>query len=285
MFKVEKNLPIIISIIFSLIGCSNNESMESKKTLNKKDKDILSFSSSGSSSGPLQAREFCDIYMSSDAFIYGTIESIEFVETPFFIYDYSTGRGSLSETPLSPEICSTTAPSLKIDIKVDEFMSGHDLVSPSKLSLFIGGSDTFSMRPMPIMDVNYVADSGTRLASNYVAWQCDGDDVCGIENGEKIGFFAHNHYLQGYGDIWFLFNNKIFWSDEAFYKNTEHNKRDGILYSNVYKNKSLQDMSLSINQCSGYRSEEVEGIRNVVNNEIMNLLYASLPTCIPGVGQ
>jgi hypothetical protein len=261
----------LILVIF-IVSCStepNGENKQTTKNINK-DKNIFYFNNGGGylpSESP--AFSFCDTYSSADAFIYGTIDSIEMTEIPFVTQDET--RNYMIDLTREIDTCGAISPSMKINIKVDAFYSNYGTNRSDIISIFISLPDAMTMIPKPIMDINY--EAGPRLSSPHVAWECSGDTSCGPVIGERVGVFAHQYNYEGYGDIWYLHNSFFFWSDELNYPEAEGR------YMNIRQIKSLDEMILAIDNCKDYESEFTRGLRSTLQNEISIILGKFLPIC------
>lgn len=134
----------------------------------------------------------CGWAQSTDALIWGTIESLEWVDQPAVA---SWNVPDLNDRWREP--CAVTEPALDITIKVESVFHGENL--PEHLVVRMGPAQVRTLRPRP-----------HRTPNGEVAWTTgDGE---GFRIGQEVGFALH--YVPEF-DLWSLMGEPLFTMDRS----------------------------------------------------------------------
>lgn len=232
------------------------------------------FSGGSSSAQNINPEEFCDIYLSADAFIYGTITSIAWVEEPFVVLDLETGAPSPDMFAESVDQCKGLSPALKIDVEVNEFFSGYGLEKPKMVALYIGYERAKYMQPEPVPNFNWTSGR-PRISDSTVTWKsrnCEEDQTCSLNVGHQLGFFTNSYIYQNENEIWYLMEY-FFWANSLSYGVNGESK----YYDNLKNKSSLEDIQNAADNCRGWTSEIVAYRRG--DDRQYNVINFSLPHC------
>lgn len=252
-------LIILFSLFFWLGGCQKSEE--------KKQSQIPPvFKSSGGSVGGSSPVEFCDVYVSADAFIFGKIKSVEMIQDPFFIKSQTGEWVAVSDGDLIE--CTGYDPVLKITISVENFLSYYNTTLENlDVDLMIGMSWFQGMNPSPSPSLHFDG-RGTSLSSNEVSWNpehCSENEPCPLTPGMEIGLFAvqhpnYNQWVISEGLIWF-----------------PGMRLEGERYSNIYSKSSIADIINATDECKDYQSPFTEERRDEKTK--IDIINVNTPKC------
>lgn len=278
---------VILFFLCFLISCSSDEEQKSASTPDGEQKSEDADQSSQAEDylpmhpyfkvyvdpfGKIVPEEFCNMYLSADAFIFGSIVSVEMTEEPFVARDPITGERNADIVVESLDQCAGVSPALKIDIEVENFFSGYEFEQPRIISLYIGRERAWYMKPEPVPDFTI----GPRLNSSVVTWKnegCESGQPCALIAGQQLGFFANIYVDDGRNEIWYL-SEYFFWSSSASYPQDEG---ESPRYLNIKNKSNLTDIKNGIDTCNDWVSETVTARRNEDHRK--RLAVKSLADC------
>ena len=275
---MKKNISFItLAFAFLAMSCDVKSSQINDENAQNEKKIVPFFDFSGGYLPPEGAKvtNFCDMYLSADAFVLGTIQTAEMTENPFVAFD-STTWTVVSET--DSNACTGFDPALKIDIKIDQIISNYGLNLPEKISLYIGIKRFSAMQPEPIPDLELL-EKGTFLKTPHIVWSgsdCETGQGCSFFPDQQIGFFAN---FDSENNILYL-TEFAFWSESASYSaSLKGDSVSSIQFEQLYNKETFSQIEDATVGCGGYESDYIRNHRNSpeVRREIINELV--LPKC------
>ncbi len=184
--------------------------------------------------------EFCEMYLSSDAFIWGVVEDAKLIKTPYLTT--ATGWIIVEDVPI--EDCNAGMDrAFKLQLKATELHTEYGFTAQqhNTVSLYVGPHWFGYMVPEPLPELRSIENSGA----------CEDGHSCRFVAGQRVGFFAQ--YNQKY-NVWSL-SSWAFWSP---IRSAEETKYVGSwLLKSLLNKSSMEEIAEAIALCNGYQSERI----------------------------
>lgn len=205
--------------------------------------------------------DFCDMYLSSDAFIWGVVEDAKIIKTPYLTTDSYQWK-IVDDVPI--EDCKAGMdPAFTLRLKTTELHSNYGFTAQQHdaVSLYVGPSEFRYMVPEPLPELRSIENSGV----------CEEGHSCRFVAGQRVGFFAQ--YNQKY-NVWYL-SSWAFWSPIRSVEETQYVWpwiMEGLLGKS-----SMEEIAEAIALCDGYQSERIARWRDAATRQ--DWIEEALPRC------
>ncbi len=268
-------ISIFSMTLSSLTSCSSNEK-NSLNTDNQWRPPVFVSGSGSTVSGEVYEEHFCDTYLSSDAFVYGEIVSIEWVQNPHLNYDPKTQQYVAND---DDSRCTSIEPTLKIEIIPEQHFSAYERkISSKTIDIYINTSFALQMKPTPYPQ-DYVKREGdfyAKLGANEPMWSDEGSCTdnygCVLESNQKIGLFLD--YNENY-DVWYMVF-QVMWVPGGILPDPYD--RISQTFKNIYLQTDVEKIQQQTENCTNYESTIAADRRQL---EVRDLWFKkSLPVCV-----
>lgn len=201
--------------------------------------------------------EFCEMYLSSDAFIWGVVENAEIIRTP---YVTATGWSIVENVPI--EDCYMN-PAFKLQLKTTELYSDYGLTAQQyeHVSLYVGPHWFGYMVPEPLPELRSIENSDV----------CEKGHSCRFVAGQRVGFFAQHN--QKY-NVWYL-SAWAFWSPIRSIEETQY--VGSWLLKSLLDKSSMRGITEAMALCEGYQSDRISWAQEAEARQ--SQIENALPRC------